>query len=105
MAATIPIRTATRDLWSEAAASLNEKDKESLLDDENLGKGDFSSSVLEMVTRKKAECDNKRSSFSFGGKKRLVSDVMGSILKWTKKFEGLGDYVVGLDVSGHAAIP
>jgi hypothetical protein len=103
MAVMIPNATATRDLWSEAAATLSDKDKKSLSDG-NFGKGSVAK-VLEIAKQKKAESEEKQWSFSFRGKKFLVRDLLDSFLTWTKKFESAAEFVVGLDVSGHAAIP
>jgi hypothetical protein len=104
MAAVIPIMTGRRDLWAEAAATLSDKDRECLQVDK-ISKESISSSVLQMAEQKKVESDKKMWSFSFKGKKILVRDVLQSILSWTKKFEQVAEFVVGLDVSGHAAIP
>lgn len=105
--------TARRDLWAEAVATLSDKDRACLLSDRDkncldakrFGKGSIASSVLQTAEQKKAESDKKMWSFSFKGKKILVRDVLQSILSWTKKFEQVAEFVVGLDVSGHAAIP
>jgi hypothetical protein len=99
-----PVTTAKRDLWAEAAATLSDKEKK-VLNADNSSKGSISSSVLQMAEQKKAESDKKLWSFSFHGQKILVRDVLQHILDWTKKFEQVAEFVVGLDVSGHAAIP
>jgi hypothetical protein len=104
MAAVTPTMTPTRDLWSEAVATLSNEDKE-YLSVGKFSKGSISSSVLQMTEQKKAESDQQLWSFSFRGKKILVRDVLQNILNWTKKFQQVAEFVVGLDVSGHAAIP
>ena len=99
-----PVPTVKRDLWAEAAATLSDKEKKLLTADIS-SKGSISNSVLQIAEQKKAESDKKLWSFSFHGQKVLVRDVLQHILDWTKKFEHAAEFVVGLDVSGHAAIP
>jgi hypothetical protein len=93
-----------RNLWLEATASLSDKERAAIVVT-NLSQENISKSALETVKREQERSEMNPLTFSFGGKKVLVRDVLSRILKWTKKFQEAAEFIVGLDVSGHAAIP
>ena len=97
----VPLR---RDLWLEAADTLNEKEKQ-LLNFMELRSTNVANSVLEVAEKQRQLSIQNAWSFSFKGKKVVVRDVIGNILKWIKKFQKVIDFAVSMDMSGHAALP
>ena len=92
------------DLWMKAKALLTDEDRR-LLDSQTRGSSGIVSEIFELAKDKADESRRKRWTCKFGSRKIVLHDVFTKIVKWTKKFEEAGDFLVSMDVSGHAAMP
>lgn len=107
----------TRDLWAEALETLPEDDRKLVTNPTTSptisqfanGVGVDSVkpaiAVLLEVQAQKAKCQDKRWSFLFRGKKVVVKDLLEKIMGWILKCQDVADWIVSLDVSGHASMP
>jgi hypothetical protein len=103
----------TRNLWAEALETLPEDDRKLISTPSSSLKTNGVStnahkpvlSALHEVETLKTRCQDKRWSFLYRGKKVVVRDVLDQITHWIKKFEEVADWIVSLDVSGHASMP
>ena len=107
----------TRDLWAEALKSLPEDDQKLVTipsppptasgsaNGAGTDSGKPALAVLREVEAQKTKCQDKRWSFLFRGKKVVVRDLLDKITGWIQKFQDVADWIVSLDVSGHASMP
>jgi hypothetical protein len=100
----------SRDLWGEAARKLSDKERAAVElpaagNTNGVGGSAMIKSVLELTQKAQATSEGKKWKFNFRGKEVVVRDILSCIVDWTKKSEQVIDFVVGMDVSGHAALP
>jgi hypothetical protein len=101
----------TRDLWAEALEALPEHDRKLIsIPSPSIATCPATTDpqkpalrVLHQVEALKMKCQDKRWSFLFRGKKVVVRDVLEKITEWIKTYQDVADWIVGLDVSGHAS--
>jgi hypothetical protein len=96
--------TIESSLWELAAKELNKKDYDRIgpIDKNNVN---IVNKVLESVQTKKDGCVTNQWSYTSKGKKIKIRDLCDKIIHWTTKFEEVGDFIVSMDVTGHAALP
>ncbi|KAF4546202.1 uncharacterized protein LTHEOB_4199 [Lasiodiplodia theobromae] len=92
-------------LWNQAMQHLSEDDQQLLASLQN-DKLDILNAVLDEVETKKQHCLNKRWTYKGrDGKSKFLRDLCDKMIARVTKFKELGDTLVRLDVSGHAAMP
>jgi hypothetical protein len=96
--------TTESSLWELAAKELDKKDYDRIgpVDKNNVN---IVSQVLKSVQTRKDNCVANQWSLTIKGKKVKVRDLCDKIIHWTTKFEEVGDFLVSMDVTGHAALP
>jgi hypothetical protein len=106
-----------RDLWAEALESLPEDERKLVAipapspttsrsaNAVGTDSGKPALAVLREVEAQKTKCQDKRWSFLFRGKKVVVRELLDKITGWIQKFQDVADWIVSLDVSGHASMP
>jgi hypothetical protein len=97
------------DFWEQAAKELDPEDRkriELFVDPQRNGNVNLLKEVLKATEEKKEQCIKKQWLFTTkSGKVIKMRDLCDKILGWTQKFEQVGDFLVSMDVSGHAALP
>jgi hypothetical protein len=97
------------DLWEQAAKELDPEDRkriELFVDPQRNGNVNLLKEVLKAAEEKKEQCIKKQWLFTTkSGKVIKMRDLCDKILGWTQKFEQVGDFLVSMDASGHAALP
>ena len=96
--------TTESSLWELAAKELDKKDYNRIgpIDTNNVN---IVNQVLTSVQKKKNNCVTNQWSYTTKGKKIKIRDLCDKIIHWTTKFEEVGDFLVSMDVTGHAALP
>ena len=92
-----------RNLWTDAASSLHEKDKTSLSLSDPAPKLD---DLLGIVSNAREEYQRKQWRVHISAKNEVIilQDVFSKIAVWIKKFVEVGDTAMQYD-TGHAALP
>jgi len=96
--------TAESSLWELAAKELDKKDYDRVGPIEK-NNANIVTNVLKSVQKKKDDCITNQWSYTSKGKKVKIRDLCDKIIHWTTKFEEVGDFIVSMDVTGHAALP
>jgi hypothetical protein len=62
--------------------------------------------VLRTAKEKQKEAQDKNWTFKLSdGRIVVVRELFSKIVDWITKFQGAVDFLVSMDVSGHAALP
>lgn len=106
-----------RDLWAEALETLPDDERKLVTissppptasrsaNGSGTDSGKPALAVLQELEAQQTKCRDKRWSFLFRGKKVVVRDLLEKIMGWIQKFQDMADWIVSLDVSGHASMP
>jgi hypothetical protein len=96
--------TTESSLWELAAKELDKKDYDRIgpVDKNNVN---VVNEVSKSVQKKKDDCITNQWSYTIKGKKIKIRDLCDKIIHWATKFEEVGDFLISMDVTGHAALP
>jgi hypothetical protein len=92
-------------LWEQAAEALSPTDRGNL-SFEATGDLDIIKQVLNATITRRDDVLKKRWTFTKkDGKVIILRDLTDKIIGYVQKFQAAADFLVGLDASGHAALP